>query len=277
MVDKLVSVAWVAEHGGDAGVRLVEVDVDTEAYIEGHIAGAVGWSWTSQLQDQTRRDIIAQDALEALLGQSGIANDTHVVLYGDNSNWFAAYALWLLELYGHDAVSLMDGGRIKWVADGRPLTAALPVLTRATYAAKPANAALRAKAPPTCSRRPASKYSTTVPMTWPSYSYAAPEQAHSRIAPVAVTIRCAKWRRVRSPARRVATRACTACRSSGWTVIERLIACICVWEYPNSAAAAVLLARLWPSRSHTTTGVASVSRTASTSESVVVGTAVPYL
>ena len=145
MVDKLVSVDWVAEHGSDPNVRLVEVDVDTEAYGEGHIAGAVGWNWTTQLQDGVRRDIIAQDALEALLSKSGIKNDTHVVLYGDNNNWFAAYALWLLELYGHENVSLMNGGRVKWLAGHRPMTAVLPAVTASTYQAKAADPALRAK------------------------------------------------------------------------------------------------------------------------------------
>ena len=145
MVDRLVSVDWVAEHGSDANVRLVEVDVDTEAYGEGHIAGAVGWNWTTQLQDGTRRDIISQEALEALLSKSGIANDTHVVLYGDNNNWFAAYALWILELYGHEDVSLMNGGRVKWLADQRPMTPAVPAPASTTYTAKPANPALRAR------------------------------------------------------------------------------------------------------------------------------------
>ena len=145
MADKLVSMDWVAEHQGDAGVRLVEVDVDTEAYNEGHIEGAIAWNWTTQLQDQQRRDILTGEAIETLLEASGIGNETHVVLYGDNNNWFAAYALWLLELYGHHDVSLMDGGRVKWLAESRPTTTATPAVTAAKYEAQPANASLRAR------------------------------------------------------------------------------------------------------------------------------------
>ena len=145
MADKLVTADWVAEHGGDSNVRLVEVDVDTGAYDEGHIAGAVGWNWATQLQDQVRRDVIAKDDLEELLGASGIGNDTHVVLYGDNNNWFAAYALWLLELYGHEQVSLMDGGRVKWIADGREITTDAASVGRASYSASEQDAGLRAQ------------------------------------------------------------------------------------------------------------------------------------
>ena len=145
MVEKLVTCDWVAEHGADAGVRLVEVDVDTEAYAEGHVAGAVGWNWTTELQDQRRRDILSREDVEELLGRSGIANDTHVVLYGDNNNWFAAYALWQLELYGHEKVSLMDGGRVKWLAEGRPTTTEVPEPERASYRAREADPSLRAK------------------------------------------------------------------------------------------------------------------------------------
>ena len=145
MADKLVTADWVAEHGGDSNVRLVEVDVDTGAYDEGHIAGAVGWNWATQLQDQVRRDVIAKDDLEELLGSSGISNDTHVVLYGDNNNWFAAYALWLLELYGHEQVSLMDGGRVKWIADGRETTTDEPSVGRASYSASEQDPNLRAQ------------------------------------------------------------------------------------------------------------------------------------
>ena len=145
MADKLVTADWVAEHGGDSNVRLVEVDVDTGAYDEGHIGGAVGWNWATQLQDQVQRDVISKDDLEELLAASGIGNDTHVVLYGDNNNWFAAYALWLLELYGHDQVSLMDGGRVKWIADGRPLTTDAPSVGRAGYTASEQDASLRAQ------------------------------------------------------------------------------------------------------------------------------------
>ena len=145
MVDKLVSADWVAAHLNDPGVRLVEVDVDTEAYAQGHIEGAVGWNWTTQLQDQRRRDILSKEAIEELLAASGVGNDTHVVLYGDNNNWFAAYALWLLELYGHENVSLMDGGRVKWLAESRPTTTTAPQVPRASYRAGDADPALRAK------------------------------------------------------------------------------------------------------------------------------------
>ena len=120
--ESLVSTEWVAEHGGDDGVRLVEVDVDTSAYDQGHIEGAVGWDWTEQLQDTLARDIISKSDMEELLGGSGISNDTTVILYGDNNNWFAAWAFWQIRLYGHGSVKLMDGGRAKWEVEGRPLT-----------------------------------------------------------------------------------------------------------------------------------------------------------
>ncbi len=144
MTDKLVSTDWVAEHGNDDGVRLVEVDVDTAAYGEGHIEGAVGWNWTTQLQDQLRRDIITKGDLEALLGESGIDNDTRIILYGDNNNWFAAYALWVLELYGHDNAALMDGGRVKWLAEERPTTTDDTSVAAASYTAQDPDPALRA-------------------------------------------------------------------------------------------------------------------------------------
>jgi thiosulfate/3-mercaptopyruvate sulfurtransferase len=120
--DVLVDADWVEQHRNDANVKLVEVDVDTNAYDEGHIAGAVSWNWTSQLNDQVRRDIPSKEQLQELLRQSGIKNDDTIVLYGDNNNWFAAFAFWILKLYGHQDVRLMDGGRKKWLVDGRELT-----------------------------------------------------------------------------------------------------------------------------------------------------------
>ena len=117
--EALVSTEWAAQHGRDQGVRLVEVDVDTAAYERGHIEGAVAWDWRKDLQDQTLRDIAPQEALERVLGRSGISPDTTVLLYGDNNNWFAAYAYWALQYYGHDKVKLVDGGRVKWEAEGR--------------------------------------------------------------------------------------------------------------------------------------------------------------
>lgn len=141
----LVSTEWVAEHLRDPKVRLVEVDVDTSAYDQGHIAQAVGWNWQSQLQDNIRRDLISKSELERLLVQSGVSNDTTLILYGDNNNWFAAYAFWQLKYYGHRDVRLMNGGRKKWIEEKRALTTAKPQLTPATYRAAGPDESLRAR------------------------------------------------------------------------------------------------------------------------------------
>ena len=119
----LVTTDWVARHGSDAGIRLVEVDVDTAAYDEGHISGAVGLNWQTQLCDQVRRDILTKDQFEQLCQDNGISNDTTVIFYGDNNNWFATYALWQFRYYGHDESKLkvMNGGRQKWIDEGREL------------------------------------------------------------------------------------------------------------------------------------------------------------
>ncbi|MFQ5930619.1 MAG: rhodanese-like domain-containing protein, partial [Acidobacteriota bacterium] len=105
----LVTTDWVEQNLQDPNLRLVEVDVDTELYDQGHVQGAVGWNWQSQLQDQVRRDILSRDEFEKLMSESGIGNDTTVILYGDNNTWFAAYALWQRKLYGHKDVRLMNG------------------------------------------------------------------------------------------------------------------------------------------------------------------------
>ena len=140
----LVSTEWVARHALDDGVRVVEVDVDTSAYAQGHVEGAVGWNWTTQLCDTVVRDIVPRRLLEELLGASGIDNDTTIVLYGDNNNWFAAWAFWQLALYGHTALRIMNGGRKKWVDEGRPLTAEVPVVARRRYRAAEPDASVRA-------------------------------------------------------------------------------------------------------------------------------------
>jgi len=141
----LVTTQWVADHVNDPKIRLVEVDVDTSAYDQGHIAGAVGWNWQSQLQDNIRRDLIDKATLEKLLGQSGISNDTTIILYGDNNNWFAAYAFWQLKYYGHKDVRLMNGGRKKWLEEKRPLTTDAPKISTATYRATSPDESLRAR------------------------------------------------------------------------------------------------------------------------------------
>src|SRR3989338_4532689 len=132
----LVTTDWVSQHLTDASIRVVEVDVDTKAYSEGHVPGAVGWAWDTQLCDTVRRDIITKDALEKLMGTSGIDNQTTVILYGDNNNWFAAWAFWQLKVYGHQDVRLMNGGRKKWLSEGRELTTEAPKVTPTTYTAK---------------------------------------------------------------------------------------------------------------------------------------------
>ena len=139
----LVDADWVASHKDDANIKLVEVDVDTNAYDEGHIAGAVSWNWTSQLNDQVRRDIPSKEEISKLLSQSGISNSDTVILYGDNNNWFAAFAFWILKIYGHQDVRLMDGGRKKWLADGREITTQEETPQAAQYTAKDADTSLR--------------------------------------------------------------------------------------------------------------------------------------
>jgi thiosulfate/3-mercaptopyruvate sulfurtransferase len=145
--ETLVSTNWVAEHASDPNVRVVEVDVDTKAYDEGHIPGALGWAWNSQLCDTVRRDILPKAQLEDLMAASGISNDTTVVIYGDNNNWFAAWALWQLKIYGHKDVRLMNGGRKKWLSEGRELSTETPKPTRTHYTATDADNSLRAFLP----------------------------------------------------------------------------------------------------------------------------------
>jgi thiosulfate/3-mercaptopyruvate sulfurtransferase len=143
----LVTTDWVAQHATDAGVRVVEVDVDTSAYDQGHIPGSVGWNWTTQLCDTKVRDIVPAEKLEELLGRSGIDNGTAIVLYGDNNNWFAAWAFWQLKIYGHDDVRIMDGGRKKWLAEGRELSTDAATSESKTYTASAPDSSLRAFLP----------------------------------------------------------------------------------------------------------------------------------
>jgi len=141
--DVVVDTEWVAEHKNDARVRLVEVDVDVESYSFGHIPGAIGWNWTTQLADQLLRDIPSLDDWQELLSGSGISNQTKIVLYGDNNNWFATFAYWLARMFGHDDVVILNGGRKKWAMESRPLVTEAPNVQRAKYVAKAPNESLR--------------------------------------------------------------------------------------------------------------------------------------
>ena len=140
----LVTTEWVAQNLSASNTRLVEVDVDTSAYDQGHIPGAVGWNWQTQLQDNVRRDLIDRAALEALLGKSGIGNDTTILLYGDNNNWFSAYAFWQLKYYGHKDVRLINGGRKKWLEEKRPLSTEAAKVAPTTYKASGPDESIRA-------------------------------------------------------------------------------------------------------------------------------------
>jgi len=140
----LVSTDWAAEHLTDRNVRFVEVDVNTRSYDSGHLPGAVGWNWKTELQDQLRRTIASKEDFEVLLSKSGISKDTTIVLYGDNNNWFAAWAYWLLKYYGHDDVRILDGGRKKWEAENRELTTKAADVEPATYTISEINDKYRA-------------------------------------------------------------------------------------------------------------------------------------
>src|SRR3954470_19460826 len=141
----LVDINWAKENLNKPGIKFVEVDVDTKAYDAGHIPGAIGFNWQTQLQDQIRRDIISQGAFEKLVGDAGISPQDTVIVYGDNNNWFAAYGFWLFKLYGHRDVRLMNGGRVKWLNESdKPLTKEVPIQTATTYKASEPNLELRA-------------------------------------------------------------------------------------------------------------------------------------
>ncbi len=140
----LVSADWVAENIDNPHVAIVEVDEDTTLYAQGHIQNAITFNWREDLQDGLRRDIISKEGFEALLSKNGIANDTTVVLYGGNNNWFAAYAYWYFKLYGHQDVRLLDGGRKRWELDARPFVTATPSRTATRYVAKEQDLSLRA-------------------------------------------------------------------------------------------------------------------------------------
>jgi len=140
----LVETNWLASHATDAGLRLIEVDVDTTAYGQGHILGAVGWNWQTELQDSLRRTLASKPQFERLTSSAGITPSTTVILYGDNNNWFAAWAFWQFKYYGHKDVRLLNGGRKKWVAEGRPLVQDIPSYTPTTYQTLEPDETLRA-------------------------------------------------------------------------------------------------------------------------------------
>jgi thiosulfate/3-mercaptopyruvate sulfurtransferase len=139
--DVLVTADWVEDNldafeSDDPDYRLVEVDVDTEAYDEAHAPGAIGFNWETQLQDQTQRDVLEKEDFADLLGSHGITEDSTVVLYGDNSNWFAAYAYWQFSYFGHDDVRILDGGREYWVDNDYPTTGEVPEFSEREYDAR---------------------------------------------------------------------------------------------------------------------------------------------
>jgi len=129
----LVSTDWVDQHQSDPDLVIAEVDVDTTAYSEGHVPGAIGWNWQTQLCDPVKRDVISKSDLEKLFSSSGITNNSTVILYGDNNNWFAAWALWQMKMYGHKDVRIMNGGRKKWLAEGRTLSKEVPAPAMVSY------------------------------------------------------------------------------------------------------------------------------------------------
>jgi len=140
----LVDTGWVASHLDDPNVRIVESDEDPLLYAMGHIPGAVQVDWFSTLQHPLRRDFLTREKFEETLSSLGISNDTTVVFYGDKSNWFACYALWLFQYYGHQNVRIMDGGRAKWEQENRPLVKDVPSHEKSTYQAKDADNSIRA-------------------------------------------------------------------------------------------------------------------------------------
>jgi thiosulfate/3-mercaptopyruvate sulfurtransferase len=144
----LVTTQWVADHAADPNVRVVEIDVDTKAYGEGHVPGAIAWAWTTQLSDTLTRDILSKEQFGRLANESGVSNNTTLVLYGDNNNWFAAWAFWEAKIYGHQDVRLMNGGRRKWLSEGRELSTDVSAISATSgYKASAPDLSLRAFLP----------------------------------------------------------------------------------------------------------------------------------
>lgn len=133
--EMLVSTEWVAQHLDDSRIRIVESNEDPLLYPSGHIPGAVQIDWTVDLNDHLKRDYLDQSGFEALMSRNGIAHDTTVVFYGDRSNWWACYALWVFQLFGHDRARVMDGGRMKWELEGRNLVREVPAYPHTDYRA----------------------------------------------------------------------------------------------------------------------------------------------
>jgi thiosulfate/3-mercaptopyruvate sulfurtransferase len=140
----LVSADWVAENINNPKVVIVEVDEDTTLYEQGHIESAITFHWRDDLQDGLIRDLISKEKFEALLSKSGISNDSTVILYGGNNNWFATYAFWYFKVYGHQDVRLLDGGRKRWELDARPFVTVVPTRTATRYVAKDRDNSIRA-------------------------------------------------------------------------------------------------------------------------------------
>jgi len=133
--EALVSTDWVAEHQKDPGIRLVESNEDPLLYSSGHIPGAVEVDWTRDLNHPVQRDYLGREGFEKLMRRIGADKDTTVIFYGDRNNWWATYALWVFRLFGHDKAKVMDGGRIKWAKEGRPLTKEVPSYPETQYRA----------------------------------------------------------------------------------------------------------------------------------------------
>ena len=140
----LVDTEWVAKHLDDPNVRIIESDEDPLLYSIGHIPNSAQVDWFSTLQHPLRRDFLTKEQFEEVASKLGITNDTTVVFYGDKSNWFACYALWLFQYYGHNNVKIMNGGRIKWEQEKRPLVKNVPSFSRTAYSAKEADKSIRA-------------------------------------------------------------------------------------------------------------------------------------
>jgi thiosulfate/3-mercaptopyruvate sulfurtransferase len=142
--DVLVTTQWVADHLDDPGVRILESDEDLLLYELGHIPGALKLDWETQMQQPVIRDFVDKAGFEQLCRERGVANDTTVVFYGDRNNWYATYGYWLFRYYGHDDVRVMDGGRAKWEAEGRPWTREVPSYPETDYTAKEPDGSIRA-------------------------------------------------------------------------------------------------------------------------------------